>query len=142
MIVLRYWYLGPLKTKAAHFFSTLKVSAIYSVEICPVFLSLLCDVHIWIFKKFLAPDVCGVLQYYSGGYLLTYGRRKRSRLGKLPVTPHLPAHPPHRQTHIYFLLNVLVPFAGRSLTLAKQTLNKMTDSSSVICKGVYISIWK
>lgn len=73
MIVLRYWYLGPLKTKAAHFFSTLKVSAIYSVEICPVFLSLLCDVHIWIFKKFLAPDVCGVLQYYNGAIYLHTG---------------------------------------------------------------------
>ncbi|KAJ8782897.1 hypothetical protein J1605_009505 [Eschrichtius robustus] len=31
--VSKYWYLGPLKTKVAHFFSTLKVNTVYNVEV-------------------------------------------------------------------------------------------------------------
>lgn len=30
---LRYWYLGPLKTRAAHWFSTLRVSVVFCVHL-------------------------------------------------------------------------------------------------------------
>lgn len=134
MIFHRYWYLGPLKTKAAHFFSTLKVNAISNADICPVLFCCLCDVCIWIFQKFLAADVYDMLQYYTGEPLLIYKCRKLSCLAHSSSTNSFPPLP----NHIHFSLMFHFPLSVPLLTLARQTLNKMTNLSSVICTGVIL----
>ena len=139
MVFLRYWYLGPLKTKVAHFFSTLKVNTVYNVEAWPLVFccsSVMCVFGI--LKNFL-------LQMYMAcsntkvGHIYLYTNAE-----SIPVVIPLIYQLTFSITKpiFNFILVFYFPLSIHSLTLTRQTLNTMTCISLTICKCVYISIWK